>query len=59
MRQKDPILIVSHQATLRVLYSYLTDRAPELCPDALIPLHTLIQVTPLAYASEEVRHELM
>lgn len=25
MRQKDPILIVSHQATLRVLVSYLRD----------------------------------
>lgn len=58
MRQKDPIIIVSHQATLRVLYAYLTDRPPESCPDVLFPLHTLVQLTPKAYGCEEVRHEL-
>jgi broad specificity phosphatase PhoE/predicted kinase len=59
MRQKGPVLIVSHQATLRVLYAYLTDRPPETCPDALLPLHTIIQLTPKAYGCEEVRHELL
>ncbi len=49
MRQKDPVLVVSHQATLRVLYAYLTDKPPEACPDVLLPLHTIIQLTPRAY----------
>lgn len=68
MRQKDPVLIVSHQATLRVVVSYLRDMGeswtalfsalpifqtnfatyciaePRLCPDVLIPLHTVMQV---------------
>jgi broad specificity phosphatase PhoE len=49
MRQPCPVLIVSHQATLRVLYAYLTDKPPESCPDALVPLHTVIKLTPRAY----------
>jgi len=52
MRHRGPILIVSHQATLRVLYAYLTDKPPETCPDALVPLHTVIQLTPRAYGCE-------
>jgi broad specificity phosphatase PhoE len=59
MRQKEPVLIVSHQATLRVLYAYLTDKSPETCPDILLPLHTIIQLTPKAYGCEEIRHEIM
>jgi broad specificity phosphatase PhoE len=58
MRQRTPVLIISHQATLRVLYAYLTDRAPESCPDVLVPLHTVVQVTQKAYGAEEVRHGL-
>ena len=53
-RMQDPIIIVSHQATLRVLYSYLTDQSPNDCPDILIPLHTVIQLTPFAYGCTEV-----
>lgn len=59
MRQKGPVLVISHQATLRVLYAYLADIAPEACPKLAMPLHTLIQLTPKAYGVEEVRHELM
>lgn len=59
MRQRGPVMIVSHQATLRVLYAYLTDKPPESCPELLVPLHTVIQLTPKAYGCEEVRHELL
>ena len=55
MRTKS--LIVSHQATLRVLYAYLTDKLPESCPE-LIPLHTVIQLAPWAYGVDEVRHTM-
>lgn len=51
--------IVSHQATLRVLYAYLTDRDPESVPNMSVPLHTVIQLTPQAYGCEEVRHKLI
>lgn len=52
LRQKTPVLVVSHQATLRVLYAYLTDKPPETCPDVLVPLHTVIELTPRAYGCE-------
>jgi broad specificity phosphatase PhoE len=59
MRQRTPVLIISHQATLRVLYAYLTDRAPDSCPDLPLPLHTVVQLTQKAYGAEEVRHALV
>lgn len=49
MRQRKPILIVAHQAILRVLYGYLTNKSPSDCPTIDIPLHKVIQVTPKAY----------
>ena len=59
VRQRTPVLIISHQATLRVLYAYLTDMNPSQCPEVLVPLHTVLQLTPKAYSAEEVRHELL
>lgn len=59
MRQKGPILIVAHQAILRVLYGYLTNRSPQECPVIDIPLHKVIQLTPKAYKCEEVWHSPM
>ena len=59
MRQTKPILIVAHQAILRVLYGYLTNKRPEECPVISIPLHYVIQLTPKAYKCEEVWHSPM
>jgi len=42
---KEPILIIAHQAVLRVIYSYLMDLPRELAPRESIPLHTVIKVT--------------
>ncbi|KAK5584745.1 hypothetical protein RB653_006362 [Dictyostelium firmibasis] len=57
-RTKSPVLIVSHQATLRCLYSYLKGRVKEECPFINIPLHTLIQLSPKAYGCEETAFKL-
>ncbi|CAM9926476.1 unnamed protein product [Ascophyllum nodosum] len=46
MRQRSPLLVVGHQAILRVLYGYLTGKAPEECPTLHMPLHTVIKLTP-------------
>ncbi|GLE03057.1 hypothetical protein PINS_up011936 [Pythium insidiosum] len=59
MRIDKPVLIVAHQAILRVLYAYLTNKAPSECPTLNIPLHVVIQVTPRAYRCEEVWHRPM
>ncbi|RQM26362.1 hypothetical protein B5M09_008860 [Aphanomyces astaci] len=56
MRLDRPVLIVAHQAILRVLYAYLTNKHPEECPTIEIPLHVVIQITPKAYHCEEVWH---
>lgn len=42
---REPILIISHQATLRVLYAYLTDTLRSDSPKISIPLHTVIKLT--------------
>ncbi|CAH0479452.1 unnamed protein product [Peronospora belbahrii] len=59
MRMGKPVLIVAHQAILRVLYAYLTNKSPHECPTLNIPLHVVIQVTPKAYNCEEVWHRPM
>ncbi|KAA0169694.1 hypothetical protein FNF27_06875 [Cafeteria roenbergensis] len=53
-----PILIIAHQAILRVILGYLHDKDPQQCPSLSVPLHTLTQVTPKAYGVEEVRISL-
>ncbi len=57
-RQTKPLLIIGHQAVLRALYAYLMDKPPSECPRLELPLHTVIQLTPTAYACTEQRFEL-
>ncbi|GAX82741.1 hypothetical protein CEUSTIGMA_g10167.t1 [Chlamydomonas eustigma] len=46
-RQKDSVCIVAHQAILRVIYGYFMAVSPEEIPRLSIPLHTLIELTPM------------
>lgn len=57
-RQRRPVLLVAHQAIIRVLYCYLMGRPQEECPHVPIPLHTVIELTPTAYGYEERRIQL-
>jgi broad specificity phosphatase PhoE len=57
-RQREPVLIVGHQAVLRALYAYFTDRRPEDVMYMDIPIHTVIELTPGPYAFEERRFPL-
>ncbi len=57
-RQREPVLIVGHQAVLRALYAYFTDRRPEDVLHMDIPIHTVIELTPGPYAFEERRFPL-
>lgn len=59
LRSTGPLLVVGHQAILRILYGYLTGKRPEQCPDLPVPLHTVIQLTPQAFGCEEVWHTPM
>ena len=51
-RQRNPILIVSHNAVVRVLLGYLADMPRAEVPHTKIPLHTLIAATPRAYGCD-------
>jgi broad specificity phosphatase PhoE/predicted kinase len=57
-RQRTPVLVIAHQAVLRVLYAYFMDIPPRECSRLPIPLHTLIRLTPTAYGCEEQRFPL-
>ncbi len=57
-RHPGPLLIVSHQAVLRVLIAYCKRMRPIDAPDLDVPLHVLIKLTPNAYGCEEQRHVL-
>ncbi len=54
-RQRDPIMIVSHQAVSRVLYGYLMGKTQGECPHLDVPLHTVIELRPTAYGYDERR----
>ena len=54
-REMRPLLVVGHQAVLRVFYAYLMGIAPERCPYLGIPLHTVIELVPRAYDYSEER----
>ena len=41
----EPVLIVSHQAVLRVLYAYLMGKPRKSAPKIDIPLHTIMKIT--------------
>eukprot|EP00755_Sulcionema_specki_P014427 Sspe_Gene.56628::Locus_31138_Transcript_1_2_Confidence_0.667_Length_1850::g.56628::m.56628/K01103/PFKFB3; 6-phosphofructo-2-kinase / fructose-2,6-biphosphatase 3&\ len=45
-RSRKPLLIISHQAVLRVIYAYLIDDAPERCTNLAMPLHTVVKMWP-------------
>jgi len=54
-RLREPVVIVAHQAVLRVLYAYFMGFPREQCIHVSIPLNTVIQITPTASGCEEKR----
>jgi broad specificity phosphatase PhoE/predicted kinase len=57
-RQPLPVLIVAHQAVIRVLYGYLMGKPQDECPYLTVPLHTVIELTPTEYDYREARFPL-
>lgn len=54
-RQREPLVIVAHQAVLRCLYAYFLDLPAEEIPFLSIPLHTLVKLEMHAYGCKEKR----
>ncbi|MEZ4238836.1 MAG: 6-phosphofructo-2-kinase/fructose-2,6-bisphosphatase [Myxococcota bacterium] len=57
-RQREPVVVVAHQAVLRCLYAYFVDLPAEDCPRVDVPLHTVIELVPKAYGAAETRHPI-
>jgi broad specificity phosphatase PhoE len=51
LERSENILIITHQAIVRCLYSYFQDVGQEKSPWMDIPLHTLMKLTPRAYGT--------
>ena len=49
LERVENILIISHQAIIRVILAYFLDKPAEEMPYIQVPLHTLIKLTPKAY----------
>ncbi|KAF1863430.1 hypothetical protein Lal_00030454 [Lupinus albus] len=58
-RQRAPVVVVSHQAVLRALYAYFTDRPLKEIPTIEVPLHTIIEIHLGATGVQEKRYKLM
>ncbi|ORY33454.1 6-phosphofructo-2-kinase-domain-containing protein [Naematelia encephala] len=58
LERQENILIIGHQAILRCLYAYFLALPQEELPYIVIPLHTLIKITPMAYGCHEERYHL-
>ena len=56
-RQRKPLLIVAHQAVVRVLFAYFTHAPLRQCPFIEVPLHAVMKVTPSSFGcDEEIRY---
>jgi 6-phosphofructo-2-kinase/fructose-2,6-biphosphatase len=58
-RQRDPVVVVGHQAVLRALYGYFQGIPQDECPHLNIPLHTVIELRPVESGYEEERFQLL
>ena len=52
MERTENLVIIGHQAVLRVLFGYLVGVRVEEIPYLRIPLHVVVRVTPTAYGCE-------
>ncbi|PNW72565.1 hypothetical protein CHLRE_16g691888v5 [Chlamydomonas reinhardtii] len=46
-RERETVVVVAHQAVLRAVYAYFMNVPPEDIPRLAMPLHTLIELTPM------------
>ncbi|KAJ8936995.1 hypothetical protein NQ314_012077, partial [Rhamnusium bicolor] len=49
LERQGNVLVVSHQAVLRCLFAYFLDKSADELPYLVVPLHTIIKLTPVAY----------
>ncbi|KAJ6655307.1 hypothetical protein lerEdw1_005499 [Lerista edwardsae] len=52
LERQENVLVVCHQAVMRCLLAYFLDKSAEELPYLKCPLHTVLKLTPVAYASQ-------
>jgi len=57
-RQREPVLVIAHQAVLRALFGYFTGTERDAVPHLRIPLHTVLELIPRAYGCDVRKHRL-
>lgn len=57
-RQREPLLIIAHQAILRIIYAFYQGKTRAEAPYLSIPLNTVIEINPGPIICEEKRHVL-
>ena len=57
-RQRQPTLVIAHQAVQRALYAYFSGQDREEVPHLDFPLHSVIELIPKAYGCDERRYFL-
>jgi broad specificity phosphatase PhoE len=57
-RHREPLLIISHQGILRIIYAFYMGLRREDAPFTSIPLNTVVELTPNAFTCECTRHML-
>lgn len=57
-RSDEPLVIVGHQAALRVLYGYLIGEPADRCPHLELPLHQVTELCPTPQGHRVKRHQL-
>ncbi|ELK23546.1 6-phosphofructo-2-kinase/fructose-2,6-biphosphatase 3 [Myotis davidii] len=50
LERQENVLVICHQAVLRCLLAYFLDKSAEEMPYLRCPLHTVLKLTPVAYA---------
>mmetsp|Transcript_2820 Transcript_2820/g.5589 ORF Transcript_2820/g.5589 Transcript_2820/m.5589 type:complete len:395 (-) Transcript_2820:301-1485(-) len=56
---QDPVVVVAHQAVLRIVYCYFMMRDKNKAPKVSIPLNTVIKLVPRNHGCEEARFVLV
>jgi broad specificity phosphatase PhoE len=57
-RHREPLLVIGHQAVLRIVYAFYTGLSRSEAPYVSIPLNTVVEMTPSAFECKVVRHTL-
>ncbi|GAB5584634.1 6-phosphofructo-2-kinase/fructose-2 [Prionailurus iriomotensis] len=57
LERQENVLVICHQAVMRCLLAYFLDKSSDELPYLKCPLHTVLKLTPVAYANVDITRE--